>query len=119
MTGADKVKLGIVGAGWWATTAHIPALQAHPSAEIVAVQKRKRDEARAVAEDFGIANACTTMDEVLAVPDLDAVIITSTPNMHYDQAKAALERGLHVLLEKPMTFTAAEAEELVQLAASK
>lgn len=59
------------------------------------------------------------MEEVLAVPDLDAAIISSTPNVHYAQARAALERGLHVLIEKPMTITAKEADELVKLAEKK
>ena len=105
-----------MGAGWWATTAHIPALKRHPLAEVVAVQKRNPAEARKVADDFGIPVACSTMEEVLAVPGLDAAIISSTPNAHYAQARAALERGLHVLIEKPMTITAKEAEDLVELA---
>ncbi len=53
---------------------------------------------------------------MLDLPGLDAVVIATTPNMHYAQAKTALERGKHVLIEKPMTFTAAEAKELCDLA---
>jgi predicted dehydrogenase len=56
---------------------------------------------------------------LLEIPELDAVIVSSTPNVHHAQARAALERGLHVLIEKPMTFTVAEARELVELAALK
>ena len=114
-----KVRCAVIGAGWWSTTAHIPALKKHPDAELVAVQKRQRAEAVKVAKDFGIPHACTTLEEVLAVPDLDAAVIGSTPNAHYGQAKAALARGLHVLIEKPMTITAAEAAELVALAAQQ
>ncbi len=50
---------------------------------------------------------------------LEAVIISSTPNAHFAQARAALERGLHVLIEKPMTIKVSEAEELVALAERK
>ena len=114
-----KVRVGVLGAGWWATFAHLPALQSHPAAELVAVQSRDRAKAEKIARDFGAANACTGVDELLALPGLDAVIIASTPNVHYSQAKAALQSGRHVLLEKPMTFTAAEARELVALAAEK
>lgn len=114
-----KIRIGIIGAGWWATFAHIPAILSRPDAELVAVQSRERDKAERVARDFGAKHACTTVDELLAIPELDAVIVSSTPNVHYAQARAALERGLHVLLEKPMTFTAAEARELVELAAKK
>ncbi|MCR4330808.1 MAG: Gfo/Idh/MocA family oxidoreductase [Patescibacteria group bacterium] len=115
----SKVRIAVLGTGWWACEAHLPAIQKHPNAELVAVQKRKREDARKVADDFGAQHACTTVDEVLAIDGLDAVIISSTPNMHFEQTKAALERGLHVLIEKPMTFTAAEAKLLVELAKSK
>jgi predicted dehydrogenase len=113
------VRVGVIGAGWWATYAHIPAVKSHPCAELVAVQSRERAKAKMIALDFGAARACTTVEEVLALPELDAVIISSTPNVHYAQARAALESGCHVLIEKPMTFTAAEARELVELATQK
>lgn len=112
-------KVGVVGAGWWATFAHIPALQSHSQAEVIAVQSRDQAKADKIARDFKIRHAFTGVDELLDAPGLEAVVISSTPNMHYSQAKAALERGMHLLLEKPMTFTAAEARELVDLAASK
>jgi len=119
MIEAPPIRCGILGAGWWATFAHIPALKSHPGAELIAVQSRDRSKAEAIARDFGAQHACTGVEELLAVPGLEAVIVSSTPNVHYLQAKAALERGLHVLIEKPMTFTAAEARELVELAAEK
>jgi predicted dehydrogenase len=112
-------KVGVIGAGWWATFAHIPALQSHPNAEVIAVQSRDQTKAERIARDFNIRHAFTGVEELLDTPGLEAVVVSSTPNMHYTQAKAALERGMHVLLEKPMTFTAAEARELVNLAASK
>ncbi len=114
-----KARIAIVGAGWWATTAHIPALKSHPDVELVAVQSRDRAKAERVARDFGVKHAFVSVAELLAVPELDGVIVSTTPNVHHAQAKAALERGLHVLVEKPMTFTVAEARELVELAAQK
>ncbi len=110
------VKCGLLGAGWWGTEAHIPGIQKHVRAEMVAVQKRDLAAARQVASDFGIPHACTRTDELLAIDGLDAVIVSSTPNMHHTHARAALERGCHVLVEKPMTVTAAEADELLTLA---
>ncbi|HEY2328290.1 MAG TPA: Gfo/Idh/MocA family oxidoreductase [Verrucomicrobiae bacterium] len=114
-----KIRIGVIGAGWWATFAHIPAVQSHPHAELFAVQSRERAKAEKIARDFGAQHACTSVEEILALKEVDAVIIASTPNVHFTQAKAALESGRHVLLEKPMTFTAAEARELVELAAKK
>src|ERR1019366_8717019 len=63
--------------------------------------------------------ACTSVGELLALEEIDAVIIASTPNVHFTQARAALHSGRHVLLEKPMTFTAGEARELVELATKR
>jgi predicted dehydrogenase len=114
-----KVRIGIIGAGWWATSAHIPAIKSHPDAELVAVQSREKANAEKIARDFGVKHACTGVDEIIGIKDLDAVIVSSTPNVHFAQAKAALECGRHVLIEKPMTFTAGEARELVDLAAQK
>jgi predicted dehydrogenase len=114
-----KVRCAVIGAGWWSTAAHIPALKKHAGAELVAVQKRNLAESRKVADDFGIPIACTTVEEVLAIDGLQAVVIGSTPNVHHAQAKAVLEKGMHVLIEKPMTITAAEAEEIVKLAEKK
>jgi predicted dehydrogenase len=114
-----KVRIGIIGAGWWATYAHIPAVISHPDAELVAVQSREKAKAEKIARDFGAKYACAGVEALLALKELDAVIVSSTPNVHHAQTKAALERGLPVLVEKPMTFTAAEARELVEMAAQR
>lgn len=114
-----KARIAIIGAGWWATTAHIPAIKSHPDAELVAVQSREQSNLEKLARDFDVKHASTRVEEILSLPQLDGVIVSSTPNVHHSQAKAALDRGLHVLVEKPMTFTAAESRELVELAARK
>ena len=114
-----KLQVGVIGAGYWATYAHIPAILAHPRAELLAVQSRSQPKADKVAKDFQAKHAVTDPMKMLDLPGLDAVVIATTPNMHHAQAKAALERGKHVLVEKPMTFTAAEAKELCDLADAK
>jgi predicted dehydrogenase len=119
MIAGGKIRCGVIGAGWWATYAHLPALKEHPMADVVVVQSREIGKARMVARDFRVENACATVDELLAIDDLHAVVVATTPNVHFAQCKAALDRGLHVLIEKPMTFTAAEARELVELAKEK
>ncbi|MGH9664130.1 MAG: Gfo/Idh/MocA family protein, partial [Bryobacteraceae bacterium] len=111
-----RVRCGVIGAGWWATYAHIPALLSHPNAELVAIQKRDGAEAERVARDFGIPRAVTSAEEMLTIDGLDAVVVSSAPHLHFVQAAAALRKGLHVLIEKPMTIAAGEARELVGLA---
>ena len=113
------VRIGVIGAGWWATSAHLPAIRSHPHAELVAVHNRERHQAERIARDFGAEHACTSTGELLALEGVDGVIIASTPNVHFAQGKASLQSGRHVLLEKPMTFTAGEARELVELAAER
>jgi predicted dehydrogenase len=113
---SEIIKCGIIGAGWWATLAHIPALLEHPNAEVIAIQKRDAVQARKVANDFHIPYACTTEEELLQIDGLQAVVVSSSPNRHFAQARMALSMGKHVLIEKPMTLTTAEAKELHALA---
>lgn len=119
MTAKENLNVGIIGAGWWATLAHIPSIQSHSNGSVYAVQCRTKEKADRVARDFDVPHSCTSVDALLDLPELDAVVIATTPNVHYVQAKAALEAGKHVLLEKPMTFTVAESRELCDLADAK
>lgn len=111
-----KVRCAVIGAGWWGTTAHLPALRSHPRARIVAIQHHRPEIARQIAKDFGAERSCASWEEVLAIESLDAVVLSSPPHLHYPQASAALRRGLHVLIEKPMTIQADHAHELVRIA---
>jgi predicted dehydrogenase len=119
MSHSEILNIGIIGSGWWATSNHIPEILEHPQGKLVAVQCRTQEKADKVARDFKVEHAYTSVESLLALDGLDAVVIATTPNVHYVQAKAALEAGKHVLLEKPMTFTVAEARELCDLADAK
>ncbi len=110
-----KVRIGLIGAGWWATSNHLPLLAARPDVELAAVCRLGPDELRRVAERYGFRFATEDYRALLAQP-LDAVIVASPHTLHYEHARAALERGLHVLVEKPMTTNGGEAWELVRLA---
>jgi len=112
----DEIKCGVIGAGWWATFAHIPALLSHPDAKLVAIQNNDPHEAQKIAHDFGIPFACTTPDELLAIEGISAIVVSSSPSLHYRDAFAALSHGKHVLIEKPMTLTVTEAIELAKMA---
>jgi len=118
MAGA-KVRVIIIGGGNWAATAHIPALQRHPDAEVVGLFRRDAVAARKMADDFSIPFASNDIPTLIRESKPDAAIVSSIAAQHYAQSKVALEAGLHVLIEKPMTITAAEAEELQAIAARK
>ncbi len=116
---ASKSKIAVVGTGWWATTAHIPALKANPRAEIVLVDTNPA-ALRAAAEKYDITETFTSLAEaVRAHPDLKGAIVCVPHAAHYPVGREVLELGLHLLMEKPMTLHAWEAKALADLADSR
>jgi predicted dehydrogenase len=107
----SRVRVGAVGAGWWATSNHFPLLAERDDVELVGVCGLGPDLG-AVRDRFGFAFATERVDELLDA-ELDAVVISTPHDLHFDVAAAALDRGLHVLCEKPMTLRADQAWELV------
>ena len=95
-------RIGVVGAGWWATRAHLPAIVANPDAELVAIAdpiEEKRDRAASV---FHPRRTYRGHREMLDDESLDGVVIAVPHMAHYEVAKDALEAGAHLMLEKPM-----------------
>lgn len=87
--------------------------------QLVSVGSRSAQNADAFAASYGIPRAYGSYEELLADPDTEAVYIATPNSLHYENTRAALEAGKHVLCEKPFTLTAAQAEELYALAQSK
>ncbi|HTE17073.1 MAG TPA: Gfo/Idh/MocA family oxidoreductase [Armatimonadota bacterium] len=111
-----KVRVGFIGAGWWATSNHMPLLAERPDVELTAVCRLGRDELERVRERFGFRAAFEDYRTMLREVELDAVFVASPHTLHFEHARAALEHGLHVLCEKPMCTRAEDARELVRLA---
>lgn len=112
----NKVKLGFIGAGWWATSNHMPVLAARGDVELAGVCRLGKDELEQLENQYGFAYTSEDYQDLLANCELDGVIVASPHTLHHEHAKAALEAGLHVMCEKPMTTQAAHARELVQIA---
>ena len=112
------VRIGFIGAGWWATAHHMPLLESTPGVELAAVCCLGMDALEKVQQRFHFSFATESTQELLA-QELDGVFVCSPHAAHYEHARAALERGFHVLCEKPMTLHASEAWELVDLARAK
>ena len=108
-----RIRVGVIGAGSWATAVHLPALAARDDVEIVVVARRDGDLARQIAARFGAAHAVTEWQAALAF-GLDAVVVATPPNGHREQVKAALESGAHVMCEKPFAITAEDAWAMVR-----
>lgn len=111
----ERVRVGFIGAGNWAEYNHMPVLAARREVELVGIATPTQASRDRVQQRFGMPVATADYRELLREP-LDAVVISSPHGWHYEQAKAALEANLHVLVEKPMTLYAREAWELVALA---
>ena len=114
-----KAKIAIIGAGWWGVEVYLPAIQNNPGSELVAVNRRDPEALDKILKDCNVPAGYTDVGEMLAKEDLDAVVITSPHVLHYEHAKAGLEAGCHVLIDKPMTTSAEHARELVALAKAK
>ena len=107
--------MALFGSGW-IMTRHALGLAEHPSADMVAAANWRPESLAAFAEQFGIPRTTTDWRELAADPEIDAVVI-GTPNaLHAPQAIACLEAGKHVLVEKPMATTLAEADAMCRAA---
>ena len=91
----------------------MPDLAASQDAEIVAICRRSEVQLKKMADHFGVERTFTDYKEMIESVEMDAVVIVTPPSLHYEQTVLALEGGLHVLLEKPMTLTSDEAKRLV------
>lgn len=113
-----KIKVAVIGAGWYAAQSHIPTLARRDDVVLDGVSRLGAEELARVKERFGFAYASEDFHEVLARGP-DAVVVASPHGLHYEHARAALEAGAHVLCEKPMTVDPAHAWALVDLAARR
>lgn len=113
---SDRLRVGVIGVGSWANRVHIPQVLSHEGADLVALCARTRDKLKAAGEEFGVSRLYTNYEKLISSGDIDAVTISSTHNAHYDIARAALERGLHVFCEKPLGINSQQTGELAALA---
>lgn len=114
-----RARIGLLGAGWWGCQVYIPQLLDHPDVELVAVSRLERDDLEAIQGTFGIPAGYVDHNELLERERPDAVVVCSPHIAHYEQARAALEAGAHVLVDKPMTTRADHARSLVGLASER
>lgn len=106
----------VVGTGFGARV-HVPAMRA-AGFEVVALVGRDRARTERRAERAGVAQACASLTEALALPDVEAVTIAAPPYAHAPLAVEACRAGRHVICEKPFALDADEAETMVMAAES-
>ncbi len=116
---SERVRVGVVSTSWWADAMYLPALDAHPGADVVAVCGRNRERADAFAARWGIPQVYTDAGALIGSGEIDALVVASGHESHYPITMEALEAGLHVLCEKPLALRYGHAEEMAALAAEK
>ncbi|MCY4466755.1 MAG: Gfo/Idh/MocA family oxidoreductase [Chloroflexi bacterium] len=112
----NSLSVGMVGSSWWADAMHLPALASHPHARTTAICGRSRQRAEDRAATWGIPQVYTDYADMIDQAGLDAIVIATPNNSHYPITMRALRRGLHVLCEKPIALTYAQAREMAQTA---
>jgi len=112
------VRFGVIGYGYWGPNI-VRNLQALDAARVVAVSDKSPEALRRVCHAYPHVQVTSDSAAILSSPEIDAVAIITPVWTHFSLAKAALENGKHVFVEKPLTSNAVQAEELIELADQK
>jgi predicted dehydrogenase len=115
---SNVVRMGVIGYGYWGPNI-VRNVRSIETVELVAVCDRNPAALRRAARGYPGVHLTTEFTEVLRSPDIDAIAVITPVWTHYDLAKAALENGKHVFVEKPFTSAPWQAEELIELAERK
>jgi scyllo-inositol 2-dehydrogenase (NADP+) len=112
----QAIKTALVSYGMSGKVFHAPLLKANGGFEVVKVMQRSSTTALEIFPDACIAR---TFEEMINDAEIELVIVNTPDDLHYQQTKAALEAGKHVVVEKPFVQSVSQGEELIQLANSK
>ena len=116
--GEDVIRVGVIGYGYWGPNI-VRNFHGQDHSNVVAVCDKSPKSLHRVKAAHPAIHCTSDANELLASPDIDLIAVVTPVWTHYELAKAALENGKHVFVEKPFTTTAAQAEELIELAERK
>ena len=112
----QALRVGIIGVGNIAMISRAPVLRSTPHVQITAISRRREKQLAMAQEHLGVREAYTDWREMLDKAPLDAVLVCTPHDLHAEQTIAALQRGLHVLVDKPMALTVKNAQSMVEAA---
>lgn len=118
---ADKVRIGFIGVGGIAH-GHVQRLKARPDVQIVAITDTSKESIARIRDRQGLGPEVAEFSDyrdMLAKVEMDGVVIASPHTVHFEQSMACLEKGIHVLTEKPMVCTQDHAKKLLAKAEEK
>lgn len=107
----EPINIAVMGVGAFGAL-HARTLAALPEARLVALGNRTRSKAEILARELGVPHVFSTVEEMIAAKISDALVIATSTETHVPYAKAALAAGMHVLIEKPVAGSLAEAQDL-------
>src|SRR6185436_8948531 len=113
-----NINVGVIGYGYWGPNI-VRNFFSAADCTVKAVADGRPERLAVLAKVFPTINGLKTAEDIINDNEIDAVVVATPVFSHFPLAKKALENGKHVLIEKPMTSTVAEAEELIELAAKK
>lgn len=113
---SDVIRLGVVGAGAVLQVAHLPVLKKLKAVQVAALCDSDLPKARALASRFAVPSIYDDIEDLLEHEALDGLLICTPNHLHEAHILAALSRGLHVLVEKPLALTAQSAQKLTRAA---
>lgn len=109
----SRARIGVISAGSWSESSHLPALAGRSDVELVIVTRPDEVQAQRVSETFGAQRWSTNWRDALDL-DLDGIVVSSPPVAHEEQVTAAFAAGSHVLVEKPFALDRGAARRMRQ-----
>lgn len=109
----DKIRVGLIGYGYASKTFHAPLIMGTPGLELAAVSSSDETKVKA---DWPAVSVVSEPRHLFNDPHIDLIVIPTPNDTHFPLAKAALEAGKHVVVDKPFTVTLSQARELDALA---
>ncbi|RWU00591.1 oxidoreductase [Raoultella ornithinolytica] len=110
---SDTIRVGMIGYGYASKTFHAPLISGTPGMTLAAVSS---SDEKKVQADWPLVNVVAEPAGLLSNPDIDLIVIATPNDTHFPLAKAALEAGKHVVVDKPFTVTLSQARELEAVA---
>lgn len=116
MPSKNKLRIGIIGLGSFAHVARLPLLTSMRNIEMTACMARTPETVNRVARQFGFEKKYTDVEKFREESGIEAAIVSTPKQTHYDIVIPLLEKGIHVFCEKPMAMSISQAEEMVSCA---
>ena len=111
-----SLKIGLMGYGFAGATFHAPVIEHCGRASVAAIATSQPEHALA---DYPHAKVVADLDALLALEEIECVVIATPNDTHFDLARRTLEAGKHVVVDKPVTLTAADAHTLANIALAR